>query len=298
MGSSLPSLAYWIVLAALFLAGWAALALRRRKSSPAAPAPEVRQAAVADNRQLIRSRALDALSEAVLITDPDGRVRDCNSSALTLFERDRPSIEDQFASSLRRFEGMGPDDPYRVAAERTIWTGEAWARQPDGSARLCTARVVATRDAQARVTGFVESYLDVVTGKDRGDEFRNLLYGVRAFDPTAVSSGDSATALQREVYFLSGAFRDLDLVMRQCERLLPSLSADDPLTEVVAGAAHDLRAAMAAVGMPTILEEVPRSLARVRGHLQQLAPRNGADAQSIEPVADGRAAPPIDGVLR
>lgn len=240
----------------------------------------------------LRAYALDALSEAVLITDREGRVRDCNSSALALFDRDRRTIEDQFASSLRRFEGLNADEPYRVAAERTIWTGEAWARQPDGGSRLCAVRVVAARDAQARVTGFVESYHDVTAGREAGEELRNLLYGVRAFDPVTGSTDDSAKALRRELYFLSEAFRDLDLVVRQCERLLPTLAADDPLTEVVAGAAHDVRAAMAAVGMPALLDEVPRSLARLRGHLQQLSPGGEPADGAGEPAGVERASTP------
>lgn len=285
MGSSLRNLAPYIGLAILLLAGWGIYLLRRRAAgarTSLAPAPT--RTAPSDDRMALRAYALDALSEAVLITDREGRVRDCNSSALALFDRDRRTIEDQFASTLRRFEGLNPEEPHRIAAERTIWTGEAWARQPDGGTRLCSVRVVAARDAQARVTGFVESYHDVTTGRDAGDEMRNLLYGVRAFDPVAASSDDSAKALRRELYFLSEAFRDLDLVVRQCERLLPTLAADDPLTEVVAGAAHDVRAAMAAVGMPTLLDEVPRSLARLRGHLQQLAPGSESADGAVEPA--------------
>ena len=274
------------------------LLLRRRRGRVFASASDPAAGARfhPDERVMLRSYALDALSEAVLLTDHDGRVRDCNSSALSLFDRDRRTIEDQFASSLRRFEGLNPDDPYRVAAERTIWTGEAWSRQPDGGTRLCSARVVAIRDGQARVTGFVESFRDVMSEGEEESEVRNLLYGVRALDPIAVAPGDKARALRREVYFLSEAFRDLDLVVRQCERLLPTLAADDPLTEAVAGAAHDVRAAMAAVGMPALLEEVPRSLARLRGHLQQLAPGGesaGSDgevtnASPVLPPAKGR----------
>jgi hypothetical protein len=232
--------------------------------------PATPVAAPADDRALLRSYALDVLGEAVLILDRDGRVHDCNSSALTLFDRHRASIEEQYASTLRRFEGLDQSDPYRVAAQHAVWVGEAWARQPDGGVKLCLARVIAVRDTRARVTGFVESFRDVTAERALSEEFRDLLYGVRAFDSVSATPKETIRAVQDELRVLSEAFRDLDLVIRQYERLLPSLGADDPLAESIAGVAHDARAAVAAVGVPALLEEIPRALSRLRGHLQHL----------------------------
>jgi hypothetical protein len=58
-------------------------------------------------------------------------------------------------------------------------------------------------------------------------------------------------------------------VVRQFEKLLPSLSANDPLTESIAGPASDVRAAVSAVGMPALLEEIPLALARLRAQVQR-----------------------------
>ena len=236
---------------------------RAQNSAATAPQP--------DDRSLFRSYALDALGDAVLITDREGRVRDCNSSALTLFDRHRAIIESQSAGVLRRFEGIEQTTPQRVASEHAVWQGEAWARQPDGGMKLCLSRVIAIRDQRLRVTGFVESFRDVSTERNWSEEFRDLLYGVRSFQPETPASHESLQAVQEEVRQLSEAFRDLDLVIRQYERLLPSLGADDPLTESIAGAAHDARTAVAAVGVPTLLEEIPRTLARLRAHLQMIS---------------------------
>jgi hypothetical protein len=95
-------------------------------------------------------------------------------------------------------------------------------------------------------------------------------------------------ALQEELRVLSEAFRDLDLVIRKYERLLPALSADDPLAEAIAGEALDARAAVAAVGVPALLEEIPRALSRVRGQLRQLATEiEGAEhADTRETIPD------------
>ena len=278
MNLSLVSLLPWIVVAAVLLAtGTLTLLRRQRREHPAtdaAPSP-VSEEPLVDERTMRRSYALDALGEAVLILDRDARIRDCNSSALALFDRHRSAIEDQFGSALRRFEGMDQSDPHRVASERAVWLGEAWARQPDGGVKLCLARVIAVRDRQARLTGFVESFRDVTAERALSEEFRDLLYGVRAFDSVSGSPNETVRAIRADIRVLTEAFRDLDLVVRQYERLLPSLGADDPLTESIAGVAHEARAAVASVGVAALLEEIPRSLARLRGHLQEVVEELG-----------------------
>jgi len=244
---------------------------------------------------MLRSYAIDALGEAVLIVDREGRVRDCNSAALTLFDRHRAAIEEQFSSTLRRFEGLDQDDPHRVASERAVWVGEAWARQPDGGVRLCLARVIAIRDARAVISGFVESFHDVTAERALSEEFRDLLYGVRAFDTASSSPSETIRAVRDEIRVLSESFRDLDLVIRQYERLLPSLGADDPLTESIAGVANDARAAVASVGVPALLEEIPRSLARLRAQLQKVATEiiaaEGAGVSTAAPRDEQAEAP-------
>ena len=271
------SLAPWVALA-FVAAGAGALVILRWKRRAVTPAPVIPEStpvtpipvSQSNDRGALRSYALDVLGEAVLIVDGQGLVHDCNNSALTLFDRHRESLEEQYASTLRRFEGMDQSDPHRVASQHALWVGEAWARQPDGGVKLCIARVMAVRDRHAQVTGFVESFRDVTAERALSEEFRDLLYGVRAFDTVSTTPQAAVRAIQEELRVLSEAFRDLDLVIRQYERLLPTLTADDPLTESIAGMAHDMRSAVAAVGVSALLEEIPRALSRLRGHLQQL----------------------------
>ena len=188
-----------------------------------------------------------------------------------MFNRHRGDVEDQYTMSLRRFDGLDQTEPYRLARAHAVWVGEGWARQPDGGMKLCQVRVMAIRDGHARIVGFAESFREVAQDRSIDQEVRDLLYGVRAFEPTGTPV-ERLSAARDEVRVLSEGFRDLDHVLKQYERLLPSLGANDPLTESIAGAAHDARAAVAAVGVPALLEEIPRALARLRALLQTLPP--------------------------
>jgi hypothetical protein len=278
----------WIILLAVVLAagvglGWA-LGRREARKAPTSR-PVASSDKPVDDRATLRASALDSLAEAVLITDADARVRDCNSSALTLFDRHRGEVEDQNATTLRRFDGLDQADPYRLASEHAVWVGEGWARQPDGGMKLCQMRVMAIRDARARIVAFAESLREVAQDRSIEQEVRDLLYGVRAFE-AAGTTGERLSAVRDELRVLSEGFRDLDHVLRQYERLLPALGADEPLTESVAGAAHDARAAVAAVGVPALLEEIPRALSRLRGHLQ------GISSESTTPDALAESSQP------
>jgi hypothetical protein len=264
----------WLVLTAVLTAagigvGWM---LRGKSKRPAAkPAASNPGPAQVDERANLRASALDSLAEAVLVTDGEGRVRDCNSSALTLFNRHRGEVEDQYATALRRFDGLDQSEPYRLAREHSVWVGEGWARQPDGGMKLCQVRVMAIRDARARIVAFAESLREVAHDRNIEQEVRDLLYGVRAVESAGTPS-EKLSAVRDELRVLSEGFRDLDHVLKQYDRLLPSLGANDPLTESIAGAAHDARAAVAAVGVPALLEQIPRALARLRAHLQNFTP--------------------------
>ena len=256
----------------------------KAKRSGTKPAGASSTAAV-DERATLRAAALDSLGDAVLVTDDAGRVRDCNSSALTLFNRHRGELEDQYATALRRFDGVDQGEPYRLAREHSVWVGEGWARQPDGGMKLCQTRVMAIRDTRARIVAFAESFREVAQDRNLGQEVRDLLYGVRAYEPSGTPA-ERYLAVRDELRVLSEGFRDLDHVLRQYERLLPSLGADDPLTESIAGAADDARAAVAAVGVPALLEEIPRALARLRAHLPELSPDGRAAEGDAVPSSE------------
>lgn len=272
MNASPQSLAFFVGLAILItgvVVGW--MLGKRGMIRPIVQPARAGSTAAVEERATLRASALDSLAEAVLVTDREGRVCDCNSSALTLFNRHRGEVEDQYAAVLRRFDGLDQNEPYRLAREHSVWVGEGWARQPDGGMKLCQARVMAIRDARARIVAFAESFREVAQDRTIDQEVRDLLYGVRAYEP-AGTPGERLSAARDELRVLSEGFRDLDHVLKQYERLLLSLGADDPLSESIAGAAHDARATAAAVGVPALLEEIPRALSRLRAQLQNFTP--------------------------
>lgn len=286
--TSLSSNLAWIAASGVLAAAGVALGLwlgRRKRASDATTVSSPVPPAV-DERSTLRAASLDSLEEAVLIADRDGRIRDCNSSALTLFGRHRGELEDQYAAGLRRFDGLNQAEPYRVASEQAVWRGEGWARLPDGGMKLCQTRVIAIRDARARIVAFAESYREVANDRDIEQEMRDLVYGVRAFEST-VDQDDATPSVREDLRVLSEGFRDLEHVLKHYERLLPSLGADDPIAESIAGAAHDVRTAVAAVGVQALLQEIPRALARLRGRMppesESTGERGAYAAASAEP---------------
>jgi PAS domain-containing protein len=229
-------------------------------------------------RDRVRSLAFDAVGEAVLITTPDGRVSDCNSAAMTLFDRHRSDLEDAFVTSLRTLERSGSGDgPYDTATSRALWTGESWIREADGSVRLCLTRIVPVRDVRGDVQGFVEGYRDVVADHVVGEELRDLLYMVRREEAELALAGSSVEdAAADDLRQLGRAFRDLERVMQQYDRLLPELSAQDPLTESIAGVASDAQSAASDAGLTGLLGQIPRTLARLRAGVERMSKRDTA----------------------
>ena len=72
-----------------------------------------------------------------------------------------------------------------------------------------------------------------------------------------------------DLRFLAAAFQDLDRVVRQYERLLPAMRAEDPLSEVIAGVAAETTEVTQSVDVPTLLREIPRVLGRLDAQLSR-----------------------------
>ncbi|MFN8582089.1 MAG: PAS domain-containing protein [Gemmatimonadaceae bacterium] len=260
---------YALSLAAIAAA--AAYALGRRNRRSAAPkkssGPAAADAAEDDNWAVAsgaRAFALDAISEAVRIVQSDGRVRDCNSAALAIFQRHRGSIHGVFAPTLRSFEE--DSDVYQIARERGLWSGEAWVRLPDGAVTLCTARVVPLPDGRGSVGSFSESFRDAVTDRLASQDLRDRLFGVRQTSSQSTDTERAEEALVR----LGESFRDLELAVQHYESVVAALRVHDPETETVAGLVHDSFEAAGSGSTQAVLREVPELLARLRSHLSHL----------------------------
>ena len=253
---------------------------RRRKSVETARADkgvdiDVRAGSEVEQRtdqRAARGLALDAISEAVLIVQEDGRVRDCNSAALALFQRHRTSMHDVFVSTLRTLDDASLD-AYRSACEQGLWAGESWARLPDGSVSLCLTRIVPLRDVQGRVTVFSESYRDVVGEQLASGELRDRLFGIRRI----LDSQQDAMSADLSLARLGASFRDLESAVEQYERVIAALSVQDPLTESLAGLVNEVRESSSTAATLAMLKDIPELLAAIR---RQLGRANGSKVLS------------------
>jgi hypothetical protein len=246
---------------------------RRTRHQTQAPAPI---ACVDDpgtpcpTRAELRSEALDAVAQAVLVVSPDDQVLEANQAARVMFAL---GDEPRLSSELRTLES-GHVDARGAAESLGAWSGESWVRHPDGAVRLCLTRIVPLRDAAGAVVAFAESYRDAVAEGLLADELRDRLYGIRqgVDDMRSIPEQD---AVREELARLGAAFRDFELALRHYERLLPVISAHDPLAETIAGAAHDATSVVTPLRVHELLHDVPRTLARLHAATEELAHRAG-----------------------
>lgn len=223
----------------------------------------------------IRSQALEAAAEPVLLVGADGRVLDCNAAALTLFDRHRPAVTAIEASVIRSLVSPSglPMEWGELVATRSPWSGEAHVRLPDGSRRAITVRLVPVFGAKGDIAALVEVYHEFPTDALLpADRFLHAL-------DTGGESGDvdePADAAQRELRLLAMGFADLDRVVRQYELLLPAMRAEDPLAEAIAGLAAETSEVATAADVPRLLHELPRALGRLRAHMLRLVDLQGS----------------------
>lgn len=101
------------------------------------------------------------------------------------------------------------------------------------------------------------------------------------------SADAAALAALHEARYLEDAFRELERVLGQYERLLPAIRADDPLAEEIAGLAAETADVARAADLPRLRVEIPRAIGRLQRHLAA-----GSAAAGASGGASGGAAPP------
>lgn len=246
---------------------------RRRATAPAPRATPAEATFRPDGGERVRSQALEAVSEPVLVVGGDGRILECNAAALTLLDRHRPAVSGAEAATIRKLVSpSGIEIAWRELVEaRSPWTGEAHVRLPDESRRAMAVRSVPVFTSKGELAGLVEVYRDSGTSTSlTADRFLSAL---DALDEPGEGDAheEPAVAAERELRLLALGFAELDKVMRQYEMLLPAMSAEDPLTEAIAGLAAETNELAATADVPRLLREIPRSMTRLRSHLTRLA---------------------------
>jgi len=279
----MDQLAPFLAVAAVALWAGAAVGVRvgrgQRRGATPEPAPErgtsPRTTPIEPNGEALRARALEASAEPILIVSPAGRVVDCNAAALLLFDRHRSGLSELDASVLRTLLGSDGTqlDWDRVVAARAPASLEAHVRLPDGSRRPCTARLVPLFSDAGAVTAVVEVYEESAAPLAlAADRF------LQALDDGDAGSGEPVERAHRELALLSLGLADLERVVRQYERLLPAVRAEDPLSEAIAGLAAETRDVATSANVPRLLQELPRSIERLRDQLKRFAGSAGIHA--------------------
>ncbi len=139
---------------------------------------------------------------------------------------------------------------------------------PDGSRTVALVRVVPVFGDEGDVIAMVEVYRGEQRDADVGvDRFLQALDSGQATE-----EGDEPfDSARRELSLLSLAFSDMEKVLRQYERLLPAMRAEDPLSEAIAGLAAETSEVATSADVPRLLEEIPRVLERLRVRVQALS---------------------------
>lgn len=264
----------WVLLL-LLGAAWAFALSGRLRARVASASTEQRKASspVTSEPEALRSRAFDAIGEAMLLVGADGMVRDCNGAALALFERPRAALVGTEAAQLRRLDDLsGASEP--SALDQAPWHGDAFVRHADGSWLPCLTSTVPLALAGDRAAGWLESYRRFPANRQTPPA-PWMARETPAAGATAVPEPrDPLGEIRADLLFLASAFRELDRVVRQYDRLLPAVSAEDPLAEAIAGVAAETREVVRSADVPALLDEVPRVLARVRQRIGQLGQEN------------------------
>jgi len=247
----------------------------------------------------LRSSALDVSADPILIVGSDGEVLDCNAAALTFLDRHRNAVIGAHAASLRTLWRDGVEAEWgALVAARAPWSGDALVRLPDGSGLRRPVHLVPTFGDGGEVCAMVEAYREGAAPAC-GDEGTVRQY-LRALDldeetPADGVGDDPADVASRELQRLALGVAALDRVVRQYERLVPAMRAEDPLTEVMAGLVVETRAVAESADVSRLLLELPRAVERLRHQLQRQRDGMASHAPSMagaEPaVGAGRGTP-------
>jgi hypothetical protein len=259
----------WVLLLVVLGAAWAFALSGRRQPRVDPPDRDGTHAPEMTNEtDGLRSRAFEAFGDAILLVGTDGVVRDCNARALELFERPRAGIVGIDATQLRRLDDVsGASGPSSL--DRSPWEGDAFLKQTDGTWLPCLTNTVPLPIVSDRLPfGWLETYRRFPANRQTPPP----VWMARLTPPAGVpgESTDPLADIRADLMFLASAFRELDRVVRQYDRLLPAVSAEEPLAEAIAGLASETRDLVRAADVPSLLDEVPRALARVRQKLGQL----------------------------
>jgi PAS domain S-box-containing protein len=125
-----------------------------------------------EERLLVAAHAIEGMTEAILITSPDGTILTANHafSQLTGFNRDeilgRP--ERELRNGLQPAEFY--DEIFLEVLRKGFWTGTAWGKRKNGSVYREWRSVRAVKDMNGAVSHYVMVFFEVKANGDKAGE--------------------------------------------------------------------------------------------------------------------------------
>lgn len=180
-----------------------------------------------ERRTRLQAELVDQVSDAIISTDPEGRIETWNRAAERIFGY---SLEEALGQSLGEllrtdYGETTREQTLRELAARRRWSGEVVQRHKDGSPRHIQSNVSLTRDGEGKVRGMVGVNRDV---SDRVHAEQRLRDSERRYRAIFEQRHQLAGLLRVDGIVLDANQRALDLVGATREQVVGRYFWDTP----------------------------------------------------------------------
>gem|GEM_PF-655370 len=132
----------------------------------------------AESRQRLAVAVFEAAREALLVTDPDGKIIAVNPAFTLLTGYTEAQARGRTPRLLwaERQPKAFFTDLWQTVRDEGVWQGEFWVRRKNGERCLASASLAAVRDALNRVTHYVGIATDITQQKEAEQRIERLAY--------------------------------------------------------------------------------------------------------------------------
>ena len=132
----------------------------------------------AEARQRLAAAVFEAARDAIVVTDPNGRIMATNPAFTTLSGYAEAEVQGRSPRLL--WADRQPEayfqDLWETAWREGVWQGEFWVRRRGGERRAALASLGAVRDAEGRITHYVGIATDITALKAAERRIERLAY--------------------------------------------------------------------------------------------------------------------------